>query len=208
MPWRDDVSAVLLSWFGGQEYGDAVADILLGVAEPGGRLPTTWPAAQADVPVFDVTPVDGVVRYTEGIHIGYRAWLKAGTTPAYEFGHGLGYTSWDLGDLTLSSDTIAEGGSVKATVKVTNTGSRPGKQVVQVYASRPGSAIDRPVRWLVGFAAVFASASETVSAVVNIPARAFADWSADGWHYEPGEFTLLAGISVSQLPLTSSVRVS
>ena len=207
MPWRNDVAAVLLSWFGGQEYGDALADILLGVAEPGGRLPTTWPAAQEDVPVINVTPVDGVVRYDEGIHIGYRAWLKSGVEPAYEFGYGLGYTTWDFGDLTLSADTLSQGGSVDATLQMTNTGDRTGKQVMQIYASRPDSAIDRPVRWLVGFAVAKAAAGETTTATVQIPARAFADWSEDGggWHYETGAFTLQAGTSVSDLPLSAIV---
>jgi len=137
LPWRNEVAAVMLSWFGGQQYGEATADILLGAAEPGGRLPTTWPAALADVPVLDVTPVGGVVSYDEGIHIGYRAWLKTDTAPAYEFGHGLGYTTWQLADLELHSGSVSEGGSVTATVSVTNTGTRPGKQVVQIYASRP-----------------------------------------------------------------------
>jgi len=186
MPWRDDVSAVLLSWFGGQEYGDAVADILFGEAEPGGRLPTTWPVTLEDVPVSDVTPVDGVVRYDEGIHIGYRAWLKAGTVPAYEFGHG--------------ADTVA------VSVALTNTGDRAGKQVVQVYASRAESAIDRPVRWLVGFAAVHAEPGESVVADIQVPARAFADWQ-DGWNYEAGDFRLEAGTSVSVLPLGATVTV-
>ncbi|MEB0201556.1 glycoside hydrolase family 3 C-terminal domain-containing protein [Cryobacterium sp. 10S3] len=210
MPWRNDVSAVLLSWFGGQEYGDAVAAILLGESEPGGRLPTTWPVTLEDVPVFDVTPVDGVVRYDEGIHIGYRAWLKAGTEPAYEFGHGLGYTEWTLDVLTLDRLYVApeENGAdtVAVTVGLTNTGDRAGKQVVQVYASRAESAIDRPVRWLVGFAAVHAEAGESVVASILVPARAFADWQ-DGWHFEPGDFRLEAGTSVSALPLGATVTV-
>ncbi len=209
LPWRDDVAATVLSWFGGQESGAALAEMLFGVAEPGGRLPTTWPATQDDVPVIDVTPVDGVVRYNEGIHIGYRAWLKSGREPAYEFGHGMGYTSWDLTDLTLSADTLTEGGSVRAQVRLVNTGDRAGKQVVQVYLSRPESSVDRPVRWLAGFAAVTAAAGETVTADIDVPARAFADWSAEdhGWHYEPGPFTLHAGTSVSKLPLREMVTV-
>jgi beta-glucosidase len=208
LPWRDEVAAILLSWFGGQEYGDALADMLLGSAEPGGRLPTTWPAALDDVPVINVTPVDGKVPYTEGIQIGYRAWLKAGTVPAYEFGHGLGYTTWELSDLALSSDTIAEGETVEATVTVKNTGPRAGKQVVQVYASRADSAIERPRRWLVGFAPVSVGAGSTATATITIPARAFADWSVEngGWHYEAGEFTVQAGTSVSRLPLIAQLR--
>src|SRR6476661_3087958 len=126
MPWRDEVAAVLLTWFGGQEYGDALANVLLGVAEPGGRLPTSWPATLEDVPVVDVTPVDGVVRYTEGIHIGYRAWLKADREPAYEFGFGLGYTTWQLGSAELNVESVGIGEDLTASVDVTNTGDRPG----------------------------------------------------------------------------------
>ncbi|MCP2031161.1 beta-glucosidase [Okibacterium sp. HSC-33S16] len=207
LPWRNDVAAVLLTWFGGQEYGDALADILLGLAEPGGRLPTTWPVAQEDVPVLDVTPKDGIVRYEEGIHIGYRAWLKAGTEPAYPFGHGLGYTTWELTDLTIDSPTVTSEIELTASVRLTNTGERVGKQVVQVYASRPDSSIDRPVRWLVGYAAVSAEAGQSVTATVTIPARSFADWQ-DGWHYEPGVFQLFAGTSVADLPLGTTVEVT
>ena len=100
MPWRDEVAAVLVGYFGGQEFGDAVADVLLGVVEPGGRLPTTWGATDEDVPVLSTTPVDGVLAYTEGIHIGYRAWLKHDAAPAYWFGHGLGYTDIAVTDVS------------------------------------------------------------------------------------------------------------
>src|SRR5215207_4344852 len=100
--------------------GHALADVLLGTTEPGGRLPTTWPKTLDDVPVLDVTPVDGRVHYTEGIHIGYRAWLRAGTEPAYPFGWGLGYTHWQLTDLQVSPTIGAEtDGEVRLTV--TNT---------------------------------------------------------------------------------------
>ncbi|CAM5257074.1 Thermostable beta-glucosidase B [Streptomyces microflavus] len=95
LPWRNEVAAVLLSWFPGQEAGHALADVLRGQEEPGGRLPTTWPVALADVPVSATTPTNGELPYTEGVFIGYRAWEKAGTAPAYAFGHGLGYTTWE-----------------------------------------------------------------------------------------------------------------
>jgi beta-glucosidase len=206
LPWRNDVKAVLLSYFGGQEYGNALADQLFGQAEPGGRLPTTWPAAMADVPVLDVTPKDGVLRYDEGIHIGYRAWLKAGVTPAYEFGFGLGYTSWALSDLATTS-TITPSSDLKVTLTATNTGDRAGKQVVQVYLSRPDSAIDRPVRWLAGFAVVEAEAGESSAVEVTIPARAFANWDA-GWQYETGEYSVHVGTSVTTTPLETTVELT
>ena len=101
LPWRDEVAAILLSWFGGQEYGDALADILLGRAEPGGRLPTTWPAAQEDVPVINVTPVDGEGALHRRHPHRLPGLAEGRCRPAYEFGHGLGYTTWELSDLAL-----------------------------------------------------------------------------------------------------------
>ncbi len=195
LPWADDVAAIVLGYFGGQEFGTAMADILTGANEPGGRLPTTWPESLADVPVTDVTPTDGTLTYEEGIHIGYRAWLNAGTAPAFAFGHGLGYTSWSWDSAVADDDGYA------VAVTVTNAGDRAGKQVVQVYAERAASAVERPVRWLVGFAAVRAEAGETVTASIPIPARRLAYWD-DAWVVEPGVYTLRAGASVTDLPLT------
>ncbi|WP_280299484.1 beta-glucosidase [Nocardia neocaledoniensis] len=197
MPWRDDVAAVLLSWFPGQEFGAALADVLTGTAEPGGRLPTTWPKTMADVPVLDTTPVDGVLDYTEGIHIGYRAWLRAGTEPAYPFGHGLGYTTWSTDDLVVEGRTVS--------ITVTNTGDREGKQVVQVYLSRPDSAVDRPVRWLAGFTAVTLAPGDSRTVAIPLPERAFQHWGPSGWETEPGEFTVQVGTSVVDLPHTAVI---
>jgi len=204
MPWRNDVAAVLLTWFGGQEYGNALADVLTGAREPGGRLPTTWPVAMADVPVLDVTPVDGKVSYDEGVHIGYRAWLRAGTEPAYPFGHGLGYTTWTIDGVT-ATPTVREGDVVIVTATVANTGGRAGKHVVQVYASRESSAVDRPVRWLVGFAPVRLDAGESTEVSIEVPARAFAHWDG-AWAHESGTFTLHVGASVSDESGTVTVQ--
>ncbi|WP_307810465.1 glycoside hydrolase family 3 C-terminal domain-containing protein [Curtobacterium sp. 1310] len=205
MPWRNDVAAVLLTWFGGQEYGNALADILTGAAEPGGRLPTTWPATLADVPVQDVTPVDGKVAYDEGVHVGYRAWLRAGTEPAYPFGHGLGYTTWTI-DGVAASPTVTEGDAAIVTATVANTGDRAGKHVVQVYASRTESSVDRPVRWLVGFAPVRLGAGESTEVSIEVPARAFAHWDG-AWRYEPGTFELHVGASVADLAGSAALEL-
>ncbi len=199
LPWRDDVAAVLATYFGGQEYGDALSDVLLGRTEPGGRLPTTWPREQEDVPVINVTPEDGVVRYDEGIHIGYRAWLKAGTEPAYEFGHGLGYTTWELSELRANDPS-----SVALTVR--NTGDRAGKHVVQVYVERSESAVDRPVRWLAGFGVVRLDAGQAREITVSLHEHAFEHWDNE-WATEPGAFTIRAGSSVSDLPLSTELEV-
>jgi beta-glucosidase len=206
LPWRDEVAAVLVGYFGGQEFGNAIADVLLGAVEPGGRLPTTWPVAQADVPVIQTTPTDGVLVYEEGIHIGYRAWLRSGRTPAYPFGHGLGYTPIEPTTSSAPAAVEPADGSFRVTVDVANRGTRPGKQVVQVYAERADSAIERPVRWLVGFAPVRVDAGTTATVGIDIPVRAFAHWDED-WKYEPGAFTLRIGTSVVDLPLDTTVRL-
>lgn len=193
LPWADDVAAIVHGYFGGQEFGTALADVITGAAEPGGRLPTTWPAALADVPVLEVTPDDGVLRYSEGIHIGYRAWLRSEVRPAFPFGHGLGYTTWSWDGIERDGDDLV--------VTLGNTGARAGAQIVQVYAERADSAVDRPARWLVGFGVVRAAAGETATARVAIPARRLAHWNG-GWEVEPGAFTLRVGASVVETPLT------
>jgi beta-glucosidase len=225
LPWREDVGAVLLSWFPGQEAGDGLADVLFGEREPGGRLPTTWGAAEEDVPILDTTPVNGVLDYSEGVHVGYRAWLRTGAgagtesdrapdpEPMYWFGHGLGYTTWEYEAIDV--DTAAQNAErgdddhQQLTVDVTlrNTGHRTGREVVQVYLSRPASVIDRPARWLAGYATVQAAPGEMVTARVAIEPRALQHWSVDqaAWQTEPGEFTILAGRSVADLPLAATV---
>jgi beta-glucosidase len=200
LPWAGQVAAVLLTWFGGQELGNALADVLLGDAEPGGRLPTTWPASEAGLPT--PRPADGVLCYTEGLFIGYRGYDRDGRKPLFPFGHGTGYTTWSYESLTVESG--ASGAA--ACVRVRNTGARRGREVVQVYASRPGdSAVERPAKWLAGFAAVDAGPGETVEAGIMIPERAFQHWSGTGWATEPGEFLLSVGPSSAVLPLTAAV---
>ncbi|GGZ43012.1 glycoside hydrolase family 3 protein [Streptomyces bluensis] len=206
LPWRDDTAAVLLTWFGGQEYGNALADVLTGTREPGGRLPTTWPARQSDVPVLDVTPVNGTVRYDEGVHVGYRAWLRSGATPAYPFGYGLGYTTWAVNRATATTE-FGPDSAVEVRAEVTNTGDRAGKHVVQVYASRAHTAVDRPARWLVGHEVVRLAPGATEPVKITVPARAFAHWAEGAWAYEPGEFTLHVGSSADDLPTSMPVRL-
>lgn len=187
MPWVKRAPGILLAWFPGQEGGNALADVILGAAEPGGRLPTTWPATEDGLP--GVQPVDGVLRYAEGLEVGYRGAVE----PLFPFGHGLGYTSWQY----LAMDG--------AKVRLANTGTRRGREVVQIYASKPDSAVERPARWLAGFAVVEADAGEEVIVDVPLSPRAFDHWADGGWRREPGVFVLEAGRSVADLKLRSSV---
>jgi beta-glucosidase len=209
MPWRDRVAAVLLTWFPGQEFGNALADVLLGTAEPGGRLPTTWAAEERDVPVLSTRPTEGVLAYTEGIHIGYRAWLRAGAEPAYPFGHGLGYTTWVY--VTLDAPATAQAGTeLRLRVHLRNSGARRGKEVVQAYLDRADSAVERPARWLAGFAVAPAAAGDTVPAELRIAPRAFEHWCErhHAWHAEAGRFRLRVGRSVADLRLAVSVELT
>lgn len=208
LPWRKEAAAVILGYFGGQEFGSAIADVVLGLAEPGGRLTTTWPASLEDVPVLDVTPREGVLDYAEGIHIGYRAWLAHDREPAYPFGWGLGYTTWDIRGATVEGDLTRNDAALR--VHVANTGSRPGKQVVQVYAERHDSLTDRPKRWLVGWAVARAGGGQALDLSVPLPARRFAHWEGgrDGWWMlEPGTFTLRVGTCVADLPVSVELIV-
>ena len=203
LPWAQDAAAVLLSWFGGQEYGDALADVLLGDVEPGGRLPMTWPASEEGLPSTE--PVDGVLTYHEGLFIGYRGYDRDGRAPLFPFGHGTGYTTWAHESVTLDQPPAGASG-IAVCVQVRNTGSRRGREVVQVYASRPDSAVERPAKWLAGFAAVDADPGESVTVAILIPERAFQHWTGDAWSTEPGPFVLAAGSSSASLPLTVSVE--
>lgn len=191
LPWRQDVAAVLLSWFPGQEGGAALADVLLGAAEPGGRLPTTWPVALADVPVSGTTPADGELHYTEGVFIGYRAWERTGVAPAYPFGHGLGYTDWEY-------ETIAAT-TADARVRLRNTGVRAGREVVQIYLAPMDDTVERPARWLAGFASVEAGPGETVEVRIPLRRRAFEIWDEESgsWSFVPGTYEVQAGRSVT-----------
>ncbi|MFC8584906.1 glycoside hydrolase family 3 protein [Streptomyces sp. NPDC057217] len=203
LPWREEVAAVLLTWFPGQEGGAALADVLTGAEEPGGRLPTTWPAVLADAPVTDVVPVDGELAYAEGPFIGYRAWDRGGRTPAYAFGHGLGYTTWSYDSLVAGPDT--------ATVRLTNTGDRPGRETVQVYlAPAPSSGTaERPARVLAGFASVGAGPGETVEAVIALSRRAFEirDEERDDWTFVPGAYEVRAAHSLDDVRLTAVLEI-
>lgn len=220
MPWREDVAAVLLCWFPGQAGGDALADVLLGAEEPGGRLPTTWPASESDLPVSGVVPDgDGQLAYAEGPYIGYRAWRRGErAAPAYWFGHGLGYTDWEYESLNVTAterprptgapdpdpdpapdpnpDPYAP--VAEATVQVRNAGERRGREIVQLYLGPEG-----PERKLVAFAVVEAEAGAVAEARLSVPRRALQHWdmAQEAWHVEPGPhlFTVARGAADARL---------
>ena len=202
LPWADTVPAVLLTLFPGQEYGNALADVLLGRSEPSGRLPVTWPESPAGLPA--TRPEDGVLAYAEGLDIGYRYFDRAGRQPRYSFGHGLGFTRWEY----LTAEVWPRRSRhVVVRVRLRNAGAAHGCETIQAYASRPASAIERPVRWLAGFAKAEAPPGAEVTADIAIPLRRLAHWdtAASRWTVEPGEFQLGVGRSSRDLPLPVTV---
>ena len=208
MPWADQVAAVGYAWLPGQVMGTALADVLLGQAEPGGRLPVTIPAAEADCPVLHATPDGGRLEYREGLLVGYRGYDHAGTRPRFAFGHGLGYTTWAYESAAPDAPLVKPDGDLGVTVVLRNTGPRTGREVVQAYIEPPAAAPGRPVRALAAFTTVTATPGEQVRARLTVPARAFAcyDEAAGGWVRPSGEFTVRVGRSSAELPLRLRVK--
>jgi beta-glucosidase len=207
MPWASQVAAVLYAWLPGQAMGEALADVLLGRAEPGGRLPVSMPARECDAPVLHAVPEDGRLSYDEGLLIGYRGYDAAGTSPLFAFGHGLGYTSWAYESLTADQVGLRAGTDLTIEVTVRNAGPREGREVVQAYLAGPALGPGRPVRVLGAFGTVTAAPGAAATVTLTLPARAFAryDEHAGRWDWPPGQFTIAVGRSSRDLRLTTTV---
>jgi len=202
MPWAEDVPAILLTWFPGQEYGNALADVLFGRSEPGGRMPTTWWRDRDGLP--SVRPTDGKLQYAEK-NIGYRR-ANADKQVLVPFGHGLGFTGWEYEALDMTAED-PEGVSVAVTIR--NIGVREGSEVVQLYASRNYSSIDRPWCILAGFGKIRLGPGEAGTVQVRIPRRVFEHWDVANreWMAEPGTWTLSAGRSVSDSRISPALVI-
>ena len=204
--------ALVEAWLGGQAAGGAVADVLTGRVNPSGRLAETFPHRLEDNSSYLNFPGDSqVVRYGEGIFIGYRGYDKAAQDVAFPFGYGLSYTSFDLSDLSVAtSGSVAEGTfGATVSVTVTNTGDREGAEVVQVYVEDLDSTVPMPVRQLRGFAKVVLAAGESAEVSVDLDQRAFSFWSTvhGRWAVEAGDFVIAVGRHSRDLPLTETVAV-
>ena len=215
MPWADQVAAILQVWFPGQEFGHALADVLFGAVEPGGRLPVTLPRTEAATPIGPARPVNGALEYREGLLVGYRAYDIAGTEPLFPFGHGLGYTTWTYETLDVPVGPIRIGADVEVTVTVRNTGRRPGREVVQLYLSAPAPnslaapSPQRPIRVLAALGSARAEPNEVAHVRLRVPARAVARWdeATHAWIHPRGRYFVQVGRSSRDLRLSTHVEI-
>ena len=204
MPWASDVAAILQSWYGGQEAGNALADVLFGDVTPSGKLPTTFPVRLEDNPAFINYPGEnGKVYYGEGLFVGYRYYDKKQIAPLFPFGHGLSYTTFAYSNLRLSGSEFRPGDEIIVSIDVTNTGQRAGQEVVQLYVSDEASRLVRPLQELKAFAKVALQPGETQTVNLTLTGQSLAyyDPAVGGWFVEPGDFTVRVGSSSRDIRL-------
>lgn len=202
-PWHDGVAGILECWLLGQAGGGAIADVVFGDTNPSGRLAETIPYRLQDTPSYLNFPGDGtVVRYGEGMFVGYRHYETIGLAARYPFGFGLSYTSFGYSELRVRRDQVS--------VTVTNTGTRVGKEVVQLYVSAPSGQAGTPVRELRGFAKVSLEPGESRVVTIALGARAFSFWDVESsaWVVAGGTYEVQLGRSAHDIVLTAPVRRS
>ncbi|WP_291413959.1 glycoside hydrolase family 3 C-terminal domain-containing protein [Actinophytocola sp.] len=224
MPWADKVSGIVEAWYPGQEDGNALASVLFGDVNPSGKLPMTFPSDESKTPVSSPQRwpgVDGQAHYSEGLQVGYRWYDANDVQPLFAFGHGLSYTQFAFSDLSVTPEAMVNtsfgagaagqpGNPVKVTATVTNTGSRAGSDVAQLYLSYPGSA-GEPPRQLRGFQKVSLEPGQSKTVEFTLDGRDLAYWKTDAkaWVMPSGTFQVHVGDSsaVAGLPLHGQFQV-
>jgi beta-glucosidase len=199
--WRDAVPAILISWYSGMEGGHALADLLVGRVTPSGRLPCAFPADAADLPDFDRWARE--VEY--GRFHGQQHHDHTGRPPAYPLGWGLSYTQFEYGTPSVTEN----GDQIEVTVDVTNTGTCDAIDVVQCYAEAPKSKVERPQRWLVGFACVPVESGDTTSVRIDVPVRTLAHWDEKKADLvvEPTQYDLVVAPHAAADGMRTSIKI-
>lgn len=191
--WREAVPSILVVWYPGMEGGHALADVLLGRAYPGGKLPCSFPRSEDDLPSFDSAASE--VEY--GLFHGYR-WLdRNGVAPAFAFGFGLGYTAFGVSDVSLADASVGRSGELVVRATVTNTGARAGSEVLQVYVEPPAATVERAPRELRGFQKVRLAAGESTTVSIRVPVASLGYWDegSHGFVVERGDYVARVGTS-------------
>jgi beta-glucosidase len=199
--WLSHVPAYLHTWYPGQEGGTAVAEILFGAVDPEGRLPVSFERRWEDNPTHDsYYATNGHVRYREGVFLGYRYYTGATTKPLFPFGYGLSYTTFTFSNLRVSPTRVVS-------FDVTNTGSRPGAEVAQLYVGDPSAQVQRPVKELKGFEKVRLAPGETRHIALPLDDRSLSYWDEANhrWRIDPGRFVIYVGDSSEHTPLRATL---
>ena len=207
--WIDRVPAVLFAWYGGQEGGHAIADVLFGAVNPSGKLPVTFPKQWKDSPAYGHYPGENLhVAYAEGIYVGYRGFDQHNIEPLFPFGHGLSYTRFEYSGLTVTP-RVAPSQPVTVTLTLRNAGSRAGAEVVEVYLHQLHPSEDRPPKELKAFRRVTLAAgeSQTVQLELAPEAMSFYSTARKDWVTEPGTFEILAGASSRDIRLKATFEL-
>ncbi|MBW4085552.1 glycoside hydrolase family 3 C-terminal domain-containing protein [Paenibacillus sp. S150] len=211
MPWIGKTKAVLEGYLGGQAFGGAVADLLFGVVSPSGKLAETFPLKLSDNPSFLNFPGEGdKVEYREGLFVGYRYYDKKELEPLFPFGFGLSYTEFEYSGLKLDKTGMDDTETVQASVTVKNTGSRTGREIVQLYVGDLESSVIRPLQELKGFQKVELQPGEAREISFTLDKRAFAYYNVElgDWHVESGAFRIAVGSSSRDIRLSALLEVA
>ena len=204
MPWIGDVNAVLEAYLAGEASGEAVVDILFGVTNPSGKLAETFPIAIKDTPCYDYFPGNRLtVEYREGLFVGYRYYDKVNMSVLFPFGHGLSYTTFEYGNLSVEKGDR----EAKVSFTVKNTGAMAGAEVAQVYVGMKNSKVFRPMKELKGFEKVFLAPGEEKRVEIKLDERAFAYYctGAHRWCVEPGDYIISVGSSSRDIRLHDEI---
>jgi beta-glucosidase len=207
--WMDDVPAILMAWYPGEQGGNGLADVLFGKADPGGRLPITFPTSLKQYPE-DYYSFSNTIAYNEGIFVGYRYFDKHQLEPLFPFGYGMSYTSFSYGKPTLMKGSVKIGEPVMVSLNVTNTGGREGSEVVQLYVHEDQCSVARPPKELKAFQKISLKPGESKKVTFTLDKHSFAYFSEKkkDWVVEPGKFDLLIGSSSRDVRRKVSVTMN
>jgi beta-glucosidase len=208
--WLDRVPAVVDAWYGGQEGGHAIADVLFGAANPSGKLPVTFPKNWQNAAAYGHYPGENLhVDYAEGIYVGYRHFDTHDVEPLFPFGYGLSYTTFAYGNLKVMPRKVTQGTPVEVSLQVRNTGSRAGAAVIQLYLHDVQASVDRPAKELKAFRKVMLAPGQAQTVMLTLEPNAMAFWdpAKKDWVSEPGRFEVLIGASSRDIRLKQSFEL-
>ncbi|MDR3645244.1 MAG: glycoside hydrolase family 3 C-terminal domain-containing protein, partial [Clostridia bacterium] len=211
LPWIGKVRTVLLAYLGGEGMGRAIAELLLGLATPCGKLAETWPLQLKDTPGYHYFPGGRLTaEYRESIYIGYRYYEKAQKPVLFPFGHGLSYTEFSYSGLTTDRDSYAFGETVRLTFSITNCGNLPARETALIFTAHESDTVFLPKKELREFVKVTLGPGETkqVSVLLDTAAFGYYNTAIGGWHAESGRYRILVGRSSEDCPLEADIRLS